>query len=255
MDNKRNIDPSKINKPIQLLGAWLAGLLLVNSGFLGAAIAIDSPVWIRGALVIASIINVPLFLFAIFLLQTKFRPEMQEDSYYHDYLLNMSGEPKAKLKTGEDFTVDHPINSPEEAGEADWSSYKIFINPNLKDTKDIIENLAQKNIPLSGKFAELLSPSMTAPAIMFGRGFEKNQIVSLLKAMDGTSVQYVTYGADEDEVDQYNNQAYIGPITSEYKTHGVPLKELLFAAEKGTLNAPQFYSDIVIAFNDGYEPY
>ncbi len=38
------------------------------------------------ALVIASIINVPLFLMAIFLLQTKFRPELQEDSYYSKYL-------------------------------------------------------------------------------------------------------------------------------------------------------------------------
>lgn len=37
-------------------------------------------------LVIASVVNVPLFLICIFLLQTKFRPQMQEDLYYSKYL-------------------------------------------------------------------------------------------------------------------------------------------------------------------------
>lgn len=39
-------------------------------------------------LVIASVVNVPVFIFALFLLQTKFRPQMQEDSYYAKYLEN-----------------------------------------------------------------------------------------------------------------------------------------------------------------------
>lgn len=87
----RNIVPERITKPIQLLAAWLAGLILVNGSFLGAASAIASPEWARAALIVASIINVPLFLSCLFLLQTKFRPEMQEDSYYAKYLEQNTG--------------------------------------------------------------------------------------------------------------------------------------------------------------------
>ncbi|WP_143565618.1 hypothetical protein [Stenotrophomonas maltophilia] len=89
--SESKIQPDRITKPIQLLAAWLAGLLLVNTAFLAAAGAISSPSWVRGALVIASIVNVPLFLVCLFLLQTKFRPQMQEDSYYSKYLESNTG--------------------------------------------------------------------------------------------------------------------------------------------------------------------
>ncbi|WP_462171640.1 hypothetical protein [Pseudoalteromonas xiamenensis] len=84
--DQNKIDPQKVTKPIQLLAAWLVGLIVVNTGFLAAAVKIGATHWTSGALVIAAIINVPLFLIAIFLLQTKFRPELQEDSYYSKYL-------------------------------------------------------------------------------------------------------------------------------------------------------------------------
>lgn len=80
------IEPPKITKPMQLLAAWLVGLVLVDGSFLGAAATLTEPSWATGALVIASIVNVPLFLFCIFLLQTRYRPEMQEDMYYSKYL-------------------------------------------------------------------------------------------------------------------------------------------------------------------------
>lgn len=82
----QNIHPDKITKPIQLLAAWLAGLILVNGSFLTAASQLTVPEWLPPTLVIASIVNVPLFLLSLFLLQTKFRPEMQEDVYYSKYL-------------------------------------------------------------------------------------------------------------------------------------------------------------------------
>lgn len=85
------LKPEKITKPIQLLGAWLAGLLAIDSCFLFAA-ARMSPSWESGALTVAAIVNVPLFLLAVFLLQTKFRPELQEDSYYSTYLNRKTNE-------------------------------------------------------------------------------------------------------------------------------------------------------------------
>nr|DAM29568.1 MAG TPA: hypothetical protein [Caudoviricetes sp.] len=85
MDSK-DIQPEKITKPIQLLAAWLVGLILVNGSFLTAASQLTVPSWLPPLLVIASIVNVPLFLVSLFLLQTKFRPEMQEDTFYSKYL-------------------------------------------------------------------------------------------------------------------------------------------------------------------------
>jgi hypothetical protein len=91
MDSQKPIDPKGITKPIQLLAAWLSGLVVLDGSFLLAASRIVDPGWAGGALVIASIANVPLFLLAIFLLQTKFRPEMQEDSFYSKYLESKTG--------------------------------------------------------------------------------------------------------------------------------------------------------------------
>jgi hypothetical protein len=88
----KNIAPEKITKPIQLLGAWLFGLLAVDGAFLTAATRIDLTSWQSGALTLAAIANVPLFIGALFLLQTKFRPELQEDSYYSTYLNNKTNE-------------------------------------------------------------------------------------------------------------------------------------------------------------------
>lgn len=84
--NEQKIEASKITKPIQLLASWLAGLILVNGSFLATAISITTPEWVRASLVVASIVNVPLFLIFLFMLQTKFRPEMQEDAFYAKYL-------------------------------------------------------------------------------------------------------------------------------------------------------------------------
>jgi len=82
----REITPEKITKPIQLLAAWLAGLILVDGTFLTAAHLLTQPTWLPAVLAIAAVANVPLFLVALFMLQTRFRPEMQEDTYYSQYL-------------------------------------------------------------------------------------------------------------------------------------------------------------------------
>lgn len=98
---QNKIDPYKVTKPIQLLAAWLAGLIVINAAFLAAAVNIGMEHWASNALVVAAIINVPLFLMAIFLLQTKFRPELQEDSYYSKYLDGKSNKyiiPSASLE-------------------------------------------------------------------------------------------------------------------------------------------------------------
>ncbi|MET3871544.1 tetratricopeptide (TPR) repeat protein [Puniceicoccus vermicola] len=85
-ETSTSITPHKINKPIQILGAWLAGLILIDTSFLTAAQFLDEPSWLSSLLVIASILNVPLFLFGLYQLQTKFRKELQDDEYYSKHL-------------------------------------------------------------------------------------------------------------------------------------------------------------------------
>jgi len=92
MKSSKQIDPKQVTKPIQLLAAWLVGLIIVDSAFLTAASTITTPSWVPSLLVIAAVANVPIFLIALFVLQTRFRPEMQEDTFYSQYLLSKLGE-------------------------------------------------------------------------------------------------------------------------------------------------------------------
>lgn len=85
------IRPERVTKPIQLLAAWLVGLIIVNGAFLTGAVMIAKPAWAPAWLVVAAIINVPVFIAAIFVLQTRFRPEMQEDVFYSQYLESKTG--------------------------------------------------------------------------------------------------------------------------------------------------------------------
>lgn len=80
------IEPHKITKPIQLLAVWLAGLVLLVGAFLVAACTITNPPWLPAILVIATIVMVPIFIGLIFLMQTKFRTQLQDDHYYSEYL-------------------------------------------------------------------------------------------------------------------------------------------------------------------------
>lgn len=84
--NKYVINPDKVTKPIQLLAAWFIALIAVNGSFLMAAQSLETPAWASGLLVISSVLNVPIFIGSLFVLQTKFRAQLQEDSYYSKYL-------------------------------------------------------------------------------------------------------------------------------------------------------------------------
>jgi len=81
-----NIEPHRITKPIQLLAVWFSALVLIDSAFLIASAKIATPAWIAPMLSIAAVTFVPVFLLAVFLMQTIFRPQLQDDSHYSDWL-------------------------------------------------------------------------------------------------------------------------------------------------------------------------
>lgn len=80
------IKTHKITKPIQLMAVWFVALLLIDSAFLAAACKITIPAWISPTLVISAIVLVPIFLLCVFLMQTVFRKELQEDQFYSEWL-------------------------------------------------------------------------------------------------------------------------------------------------------------------------
>jgi hypothetical protein len=85
MDDHK-IEPHRITKPIQLMAVWFLTLLLIDSSFFAAARFITEPSWITPLLVISAICFVPLFVGGVFLMQTVFRKELQEDQFYSEWL-------------------------------------------------------------------------------------------------------------------------------------------------------------------------
>jgi tetratricopeptide (TPR) repeat protein len=83
---KPQIDAAKITSPIQLLATWFVTLIVITGAFLGAAHVITEPAWIPAMFAIAAVANIPVFLTCMFLLQTKFRPEMLQDKYYLEHV-------------------------------------------------------------------------------------------------------------------------------------------------------------------------
>lgn len=176
------IDPKNVTKPIQLLAAWLVGLIAVDGSFLLAAARMDVGSWQSGALTVAAIANVPVFLIALFMLQTKFRPEMQGDEYYSEYL---------NKKTNEVITVNREegierqlaviqseirplINRAvisEDAKEGRQKKlaigrlWKLALNRNMTDYTKIKEFLEERDIPISDTFGTGHKPPMRAIAL------------------------------------------------------------------------------------------
>lgn len=117
------IQPHRITKPMQLLAVWMAGLVLLVGAFLGGARLLTKPDWLPTFLAISAVALVPLFLVLLFLMQTKFRPELQEDSFYAPYLAN-------KAKEFHDFKAENlPGGKPRPPGE--------IPNPKLSTGEDL----------------------------------------------------------------------------------------------------------------------
>jgi len=83
---KPEIQPHKITKPIQILAVWFVGLLALVGILLAGAANIEQPIWIPALLVVAAIVIIPLFIFLIFLLQTRFRTQFLDDEHYSEWL-------------------------------------------------------------------------------------------------------------------------------------------------------------------------
>jgi|GEM_PF-729332 len=171
---EQKIQPHKVTKPIQLLAAWLVGLIVTNGSFLVSATQLSSTEWERGLLVIAAVCNVPLFLFALFILQTRFRAELQEDSFYSEYL---SKKTDALVRIDKNASQDLRIEvlerslkhliaqSPDESAAVtrqetdgkmvlDWTGWPVALNECHPKFKEIRQSLHSADIPLAEIFGD-----------------------------------------------------------------------------------------------------
>jgi hypothetical protein len=121
------IEPHKITRPIQLLAVWIAGLVLLVGAFLTAAAKIQDPTWLPAFFGIAAVALVPLFVVLIFVMQTRFREQLQDDPYYSDWL-------KRRQEAFRDFAPENiapgtgevPPGSPEALPDAsDLEAWRI----------------------------------------------------------------------------------------------------------------------------------
>ncbi|MCG7985684.1 MAG: hypothetical protein JAY90_23470 [Candidatus Thiodiazotropha lotti] len=244
-EQQGKIEPHRITKPIQLLAAWLLGLIIVNGAFLLAASNIEEPEWIAGVLVIASIINVPLFLTAIFLLQTKFRPEMQEDSFYSQYLESKTGNTERQVTAESVEVIREDIASLEkkmaeniEGGLGDseveklkWSSVTVAINKSIKNFSSIAKNLSTLGIPVHETFGGGDAGVPDTFHVAIGAGFDIDQIRLLLGALVQYGEGVISFAHDEDEgPGQYDRQVLIGAYGDH--SHGIEIEKAMVLLDK-----------------------
>lgn len=189
------IDAASVTKPIQLLAAWLVGLLALNVSFLTAAAAIHQPTWAAGFLVVCAAVNVPLFLVCLFVLQTKFRPEMQEDQFYSQYLERRVETGKVEIVAMSD---DSEIPPPTRVATTDFTvsrnrtakllqALDIQVNDLLPDFKEISDRLSAAGIHIKRTFGSTSEDPEAPPftLLSFSPAVTVDQLQNILRLLDG----------------------------------------------------------------------
>ena len=207
-----SIQPDRITKPIQLLGAWLAGLLAIDSCILFAASQQPTDSWESQALTVAAIANVPLFLLAVFLLQTRFRPELQEDLYCSSYIsqktnarVEVSKQDAASLATQqllEHLEVRAATQSQARltVEEVDLIDLRFGINMHLEDREAIARRLSQVGIVGYALFGSDEAPKQRVVAI--ANSLDGKTQRAILRLASEVGFKKFSYIRDFEEIDE-----------------------------------------------------
>lgn len=188
------IQASKITKPIQLLAAWLISLISVDFVFLYFSTEVNG--WERSALIVASIANVPVFLAAMFILQTKFRPELQEDQYYEKYLDRKTNkvveisqidkiDQKIEYLSKEisESKISKNVENEYSLSDIIGEIYKIGLNEKVRNFDEIRLSLRERKIKITDIFGEgtnIQIPNKVIMAINFRMSFKiKVELIKL----------------------------------------------------------------------------
>jgi hypothetical protein len=258
--SEQPIEPSSVTKPIQLLAAWLVGLLALTTAFLAAAANIHHPTWASGFLIICAALNVPIFLVCIFLLQTKFRPEMQEDQFYAKYL-----ERRVSVETGMleivEFDVKKPRrstdrpsrslsdidNSPQVGLNFLLGGIDVQLNDLLPRSDDIVEAISRSGITIEGIFGSTSSGKNSPPynLVSISPNVNIKSLQILLTNMDGM-VDFI--GPANQHYD--NGKIYIGSYA--YEDSEIPKAKYTSSVKRKILRPGLTRSDLIDVI--GVEP-
>lgn len=249
MPDSQKIEPHRVTKPIQLLAAWLVGLILVDTSFLVGAGTITEPSWVPALLAIAAVVNVPLFIVALFLLQTRFRPEMQEDTFYSAYLETKTAGTKITVKENLVDSVNAKLSESQLRTEESLEEIRALLDtdstsqtPRIDKIADQIAELSEKVQATGGLISKVASWSGKSVAvnkmlsdefiqnlkdenipindkfgtgipkesvIAIGDGFSLEQITSVLRCAPGSD-WWVVFAAADEELGEYKNTILIG---------------------------------------------
>jgi hypothetical protein len=209
MLGEQRIEPDKVTRPIQLLAAWLVGLICIDLIFLEAALRLEATAWERRWLIVAAILNVPAFLAAMFTLQTRFRAELQDDAHYARYLSKKTAEAIAlrrreadaadddgptdfhvrvdRTVLGEDVVEVVPVadgDTPDDDASAppqgiataalDWHPWRVAMHAQLPRFAAIRAALGDAGIPVAEVFGRALRDDAAPP---------ENWVVSINRAL------------------------------------------------------------------------
>lgn len=107
MMSNHKIEAHKITKPIQLVAVWMVGLVIIEGILFSSANFISTPSWLSPTLCISGIFIAIVVIVLMFMMQTKYRPQLQEDPYYAEYL-------KRQEKDFKDFKPESIMGALEE---------------------------------------------------------------------------------------------------------------------------------------------
>ncbi len=238
--NNQKVEPQKVTKPIQLLAAWLVGLIVVNGSFLSSAVALGVDAWESSVLVIAAIFNVPMFLSAIFLLQTRFRPELQEDAFYSQYLDKKSNQIvtvrkdesqdsntlKNEIKRLENLLKVSALNQP-----VSWGRWIVALNKLLPDYSGIRKALKEGGIRLESIFGTDDDPEFPETTVIaLNKQMDAYSVIKILRLLVDFKIDGYVYFEQVPEID--TEDVYIGAYGYNRSSTGVylindELKQLL----------------------------
>jgi hypothetical protein len=216
MLDKPQIDPHHVTRPIQLLAAWLVGLICIDGIFLEVALRLERGAWERGWLVLAAIVNVPAFLTAMFTLQTRFRAELQDDAHYAQYLSKKTSESLTLKRIDVAATAAAPAPRPfaelvpathEANAPLDWSPWRIAINDHLPRFADVRAALRAAGIPVAEIFGNAHGATSEPPdnwVVSLNRALPITHKAALLRVLlpfglDGFQLWRPVADADESE--------------------------------------------------------
>lgn len=236
------INAQMITRPIQLLAAWLVGLIFVNGTFLITAQAFNSIEWLAATLVIASVVNVPLFLIALFLLQTKFRPEIQEDHYYSQYIKDKLGRNVANKSNRPAIAhISEPTKNNVE-DDALWSKVKIMFNSHLNISDKVRANLDKNGIPISEEFGN--KDWIPEFVVSIGRYLTYEQISAILESIKNIPEIRVAFSNDDDEIYQWDRTVLIGSYYYDVDKKSYPISKAIELLETSGGNVKAFYQKL-----------